>query len=420
MTTAPTTTAPPVNGASTASGSAPGQPTAVWALAFASVITFMGIGLVGPILPSVTVAFGATATQTSFLFTSYLAITGIAMFFTSWVSSRIGARRTLLLGLAVIIIASALAGFATSVEALIAFRAFWGLGNALFISTALATIIQEGRGGVGRAIIVYEAALGLGIAMGPLAGGLLGQISWQAPFFGTACLMLIAFISILGFMPAGGARPARAPVSAPFRALANPSLLVFALVAFCYNIGFFVLMSYTPYALGFTALGIGMVFTGWGISLALTSVLGAPILTRRFSPRRVLLVLLVLFALALAAAGLVVKATAALIVMVVIGGLIIGMINTVLTECVMEATELPRAVASSAYSGVRFIGGAVAPPVAASLAGVFSHTAPFLFGALGVLFAAVLMIACSRLLNRADRPIEPTAQQQAEAITLGE
>ena len=32
------------------------------------------------------------------LFTSYLVITGIAMFFTSWLSSRIGAKRTLLIG----------------------------------------------------------------------------------------------------------------------------------------------------------------------------------------------------------------------------------------------------------------------------------------------------------------------------------
>ncbi|WAH97755.1 MFS transporter [Arthrobacter sp. MMS18-M83] len=258
------------------------QPKAVWALAFASVIAFMGIGLVGPILPSVTKSLGATQTQTSFLFTSYLVITGIAMFFTSWVSSRIGARKTLLLGLVIIVVSSGLAGFASSIEALILYRALWGLGNALFISTALAAMISAARGSTGTAIIIYEAALGLGIAVGPLVGGLLGQIGWQAPFFGTATLIFIAFISILAFMPKQEIRPARASVSAAFRALANPAILVFALVAFCYNIGFFVLMSYTPYALGFTALGIGMVFTGWGISVAITSVVGAPVLTRRF------------------------------------------------------------------------------------------------------------------------------------------
>lgn len=396
------------------------QPKAVWALAFASVIAFMGIGLVGPILPSVTRSLGATQTQTSLLFTSYLVITGIAMFFTSWVSSRIGARRTLLLGLVIIVVSSGLAGFASSIEALILYRALWGLGNALFISTALAAMISAARGSAGTAIIIYEAALGLGIAVGPLVGGLLGQIGWQAPFFGTATLILIAFIAILAFMPKQEIRPARASVSAPFRALANPAILVFALVAFCYNIGFFVLMSYTPYALGFTALGIGMVFTGWGISVAITSVVGAPVLTRRFPPRLVLWILLILFTVALVIAGLVVHSPTALVVMVVVGGLIIGMINTVLTECVMEASDLPRAVASSAYSGVRFIGGAIAPPIAASLAAAFSRTVPFLFGAFGVLVAAVLVITFARLLNKADRRFTGGAEVEAEAITLGE
>ncbi|WLP92318.1 MFS transporter [Gordonia sp. NB41Y] len=48
------------------------QPPAVWAVAFASMVAFMGIGLVGPILPTISEDLGATPTQTSLLFTSYL------------------------------------------------------------------------------------------------------------------------------------------------------------------------------------------------------------------------------------------------------------------------------------------------------------------------------------------------------------
>ena len=50
----------------------------------------------------------------------------------------------------------------------------WGLGNALFVATALSTIVSAARGSVGQAIILFEAALGLGIAAGPLVGGGLG------------------------------------------------------------------------------------------------------------------------------------------------------------------------------------------------------------------------------------------------------
>ncbi len=70
-----------------------------------------------------------------------------------------------------------------------------GLGNALFISTALATIVGAASGGSSAAIILYEAALGLGIAVGPLLGGVLGEISWRGPFFGVVALMAVAFVA---------------------------------------------------------------------------------------------------------------------------------------------------------------------------------------------------------------------------------
>ncbi|MBC7403722.1 MAG: MFS transporter, partial [Microbacteriaceae bacterium] len=173
------------------------QPREVWAVALACVVAFMGIGLVDPILPAIAHELSATAGQTELLFTSYLLITGVMMFFTSWISSRIGAKKTLMIGLAFIVVFALLAALSGSVETVIGFRAGWGLGNALFISTALATIVGAASGGTSSAIILYEAALGLGIAIGPLLGGLLGSVSWRGPFFGTAALMVMAFVAIM-------------------------------------------------------------------------------------------------------------------------------------------------------------------------------------------------------------------------------
>ena len=58
------------------------QPRAVWAVAFACVIAFMGIGLVDPILKSIASQLDATPSQVSLMFTSYMAIMGIAMLVT--------------------------------------------------------------------------------------------------------------------------------------------------------------------------------------------------------------------------------------------------------------------------------------------------------------------------------------------------
>ncbi len=186
------------------------QPRAVWAVAFACVIAFMGIGLVDPILKPIADELGATPSQVSLLFTSYMAVMGVAMLITGVVSSRIGAKRTLLTGLALIIVFSALAGSSDTIGGIVGFRAGWGLGNALFIATALSTIVLSARGSTARAIILFEAALGLGIAAGPLLGGELGSISWRAPFYGVAVLMTIALVATAFLLPAtprtGGVR----------------------------------------------------------------------------------------------------------------------------------------------------------------------------------------------------------------------
>jgi len=399
------------------------QPTAVWAVAFASVIAFMGIGLVDPILPAIAKSLEATPTETEMLFTSYLLITGAAMFFTSWISSRIGAKRTLLIGLALIVVFALAAGLSQNVESIIGFRAGWGLGNALFISTALATIVGAASGGTSAAIILYEAALGLGIAIGPLLGGLLGSWSWRGPFFGTATLMAIGFIAIVALLKKNPEKPQPTKLSAPFRALGRPALGFLAGAALFYNIGFFVLLAYTPFALvplGVEdAITLGLIFFGWGVALAVTSVWVAPLLTARLPRTRVLWLVMPLLAVDLLAAGLFVGSLVALIVCVIVGGLLLGILNTVLTECVMEATDLPRSVASSAYSGVRFLGGAVAPPAATLLADIVGPAMPFYAGAISVLIAAALIMIGHKHLKRVDAPTE-TPQQEAEVLSLAD
>ena len=55
-----------------------------------------------------------------------------------------------------------------------------------------------------------------------------------------------------------------------------------AIVAVLYNFGFFTLLAYTPFLLGLGIHQLGLVFFGWGLLLALTSVFGAQPLERRF------------------------------------------------------------------------------------------------------------------------------------------
>lgn len=395
------------------------QPKAVWAVAFAAVVAFMGIGLVDPILPAISEELHASPTQAELLFTSYLLITAVAMFFSSWVSGKFGARTTLLAGLSLVVIFATLAGSSDTVNQIIGLRAGWGLGNALFISTALATIVGAASGGAEAAIVLYEAALGVGIAVGPLLGGVLGSISWRAPFFGTAALMLAAVILIAVMMKTDAVQRTPARLSAPFTALRHKGLQRLAMAALMYNVGFFTLLAYTPFPLGFDAIGLGLTFFGWGVAVAITSVWVAPRLTHRFARTRVLTAVFAALAVDLGVAAVLTSVPAALVVCVIAGGALLGVLNTVLTESVMEVSDTPRSVASSAYSSVRFLGGAIAPPLAAALADAVGPWLAYTVAAVAVLGAASVVHTSRPLLARVDG-VEEDALEEAEAIAMGD
>jgi MFS transporter, ACDE family, multidrug resistance protein len=373
------------------------QPRAVWAVAFASVISFMGLGLVDPILPALSQQLHATPAQVELLFTSYLLITGVAMLITGAVSvsSWIGPKWTLLSGLVLIILFSVAAGSSSTINEIVGFRAGWGLGNALFISTALAVIVAVASGGAARAIILYEATLGLGISVGPLLGGALGTISWRDPFYGVSILMLIALVAIVVLLPSMPRPAKRVSILAPIRALRHRGLLTVGLTAFCYNFGFFTLLAYAPFPLRLDAHGLGLVYFGWGVLLAITSVFVAPRLSKRIGVLRSMYIVLALFALDLLMMGFGISSQTTLIVAVLLAGIFLGINNTLVTTAVMEVAPVERSIASAAYSFVRFIGGAVAPWLAGMLAEWFAPQVPFYVGA-GAVVISILVLFSGR------------------------
>ncbi|WP_326643642.1 MFS transporter [Nonomuraea fuscirosea] len=378
------------------------QPKAVWAVAFACVISFMGIGLVDPILPAISADLHASPSQVTLLFTSYLVVMAVAMLVTGWVSSRIGAKWTLIAGLVLIVVFSALAGTSDSVGGIIGFRAGWGLGNALFVATSLAVIVAAASGGFSGAIILYEAALGLGIAIGPLLGGALGHISWRGPFYGVAVLMTVALLATV-MLVRPQPKPARkTSLLDPLKALRHRGLLIMSLTALCYNWGFFTVLGYAPFPMELDAIQLGLVFTGWGLMVAIFSVAGAPWLQRRLGLARTLYGNLALFAVVIFVIAVFVDNRPVLIAAVIVAGVFIGVNNTLTTQAVMMVAPVERPVASAAYGFVRFIGGGLAPFAAGQLAEHFNVHVPFVIGACAILVGIAILATGHRDLVRAE------------------
>jgi ACDE family multidrug resistance protein len=389
----------------TGSGSILKQPKAVWATAGASVVAFMGIGLVDPILPSIAEGLDATAGQVSLLFTSYFLITALAMLVTGFVSSRIGGRKTLLLGLALVVVFAGLSGTSGSVGELVGFRAGWGLGNALFVSTALAVIVGAAAGGSAAAILLYESALGLGMACGPLLGALLGDASWRYPFFGTAALMAVGFVCIATFLKEQP-RPARkTSLLDPVKALGHGGLASTAVSAFFYNYTFFTVLAFTPFVLNMSPYRSGAVFFAWGVLLAVFSVIVAPRLQKRFGSLKVLggsLVLLAADVLVLGYGG-----HTAAVVCTVLSGALIGVNNTVYTELALGVSDAPRPVASAGYNFVRWFAAAAAPFFAPKIEEWSDVHMPFTVAAVTAVLGALVVLVRRRSLTAEAEELQP-------------
>jgi ACDE family multidrug resistance protein len=377
------------------------QPKAVWATAFAAVVGFMSIGLVDPILTSIAAGLNASASQVSLLFTSYFAVTAVMMLITGFVSSRIGGRNTLLVGAALVAVFAGLSGTSDSVLELVLYRGGWGLGNALFVATALSVIAGAARGGSMAAILMYEAALGLGISIGPLLGAALGDVSWRYPFFGTSVLMVIGFIAIALFLERQPAAKQKIALADPIKALGHGGLATTAASAFFYNYAFFTVLAFVPFVLRMSAYTIGLIFFGWGVLLAVFSVVVAPRLQLRFT------------SIALAATGMVCLAAVlvaiafgsvpVVIAAVVLSGAVMGISNTVYTEMALEVSDAPRPVASAGYNFVRWFAGVIAPYAAPEIAERLNAETSFIIAALAALIAGAILFAMRGRLGRFGR-----------------
>jgi MFS family permease len=193
-----------------------------------------------------------------------------------------------------------------------------------------------------------------------------------------------------------------AALGEPLRALRHRGLLTMGVTALLYNWGFFTMLGFAPFPMGLTAIQLGFVFFGWGLLVAVFSVIGAPRLQARFGTARSLYGALALFAVDLAIMSIGADRLVVLIATVVVSGAFIGINNTLTTQAVMLVAPVERPVASAAYGFVRFLGGGLAPFAAGKLAEHVNVHAPFAVGAVAVVAAVLVLSTGHHMLAAAD------------------
>lgn len=359
---------------------------AKWITAAGCLLAFMGIGVVDPLLPSIAASIGASHSQVEMLFTAYIFTMAIMMIPIGIIANKIGDKKLIVTGLFVVTIFALLCGFSNSIGALSIFRAGWGFGNSMFLATAMTMLISLSRT-PGHAIGLYEAAMGLGMAFGPLLGGVLGNESWRFPFFATAGLIFIAFLLILLKVKepekeilADPSAVKQQPIKQMLHLFTYKPFLQIAFSGMFYYYCFFTILAYSPLVLGLSAIKIGFVFFAWGLCLALGSAKISHMLEVKFDSKAILRGSLFICALILIGLGFL-PGLAVKIVLIVLSGLVLGINNAVFTTTVMEHSPYARSVTSGAYNFVRWLGAAFAPICSGLISEAFGFNIPFVVAA---------------------------------------
>jgi EmrB/QacA subfamily drug resistance transporter len=177
------------------------KPLVLVALLLAAFMINLDTTIVNVALPTLVRELHASTVQLEWIVDAYNLMFAAFVLAAGNLGDRVGRKGVLLVGLLVFGAASFAGGLGNSPGELIAARAVMGLGAALIFPATLSllTNVFTERRERARAIGLWGASTGVGIAVGPIIGGwLLEQSSWPSVFFAlvpfaAAAAVLVAF-----------------------------------------------------------------------------------------------------------------------------------------------------------------------------------------------------------------------------------
>ncbi|HEU5007320.1 MAG TPA: MFS transporter [Jatrophihabitantaceae bacterium] len=167
------------------------------AVSLATFMTYLDNNIVNVAIPAIQRDLNLTTAGLEWVVSAYILVFASLLLASGRLADLYGRRRLFTLGLTIFTGASFAAGLAGSDSALIAARAVQGLGAALVTPTTLAIIsatFPDSRERT-RAVGLWSAVGALGLALGPLLGGLLSQhLSWSWIFFVNVPVGLVTIV----------------------------------------------------------------------------------------------------------------------------------------------------------------------------------------------------------------------------------
>jgi EmrB/QacA subfamily drug resistance transporter len=155
-------------------------------------------------LPTLARDLRATSSDLQWIVDAYIIVFAGLLLTAGSLADRVGRKKTFLAGLAVFAAGSTVAAFSGDVNALIAARAGMGVGGALMYPSTLSIISNmfhdpEERQ---RAIALWAGIGGIGVALGPVIGGLLlARFWWGSVFLINMPIAAVALVAAVFLVP---------------------------------------------------------------------------------------------------------------------------------------------------------------------------------------------------------------------------
>src|SRR5437660_5738212 len=187
------------------------------ALCAAALIINVDVTIVNVALPSLVRELGATTTNLQWIVAAYTLVFAALILAAGSVSDRVGRKGVLLLGLGVFGLGSLAGALSTSASELVVARAVMGIGAAgIFPSTLslIANVFTE-RGERAKAIGLWGATTGIGVATGPIVGGWLLERFWWGSVFAFMVPLAIVVAALVAWAVPTSRDPAVRPIDWP-------------------------------------------------------------------------------------------------------------------------------------------------------------------------------------------------------------
>lgn len=177
----------------------------------ASLLQILDTTIANVAIPHMQSSLGATADTVTWVLTSYIIASAVAMPITGWLADKVGARRLFILSVAGFIAASMLCGMAQNLEEMVIFRALQGVAGAFIPPLSQSFMLDTSRPSRHPQVM---AIWGIGIMIGPILGPILGgwlteSANWRWVFYVNLPFGALALAILLAELPQRHAQPRR-------------------------------------------------------------------------------------------------------------------------------------------------------------------------------------------------------------------